>query len=236
MGHAAEIATVLAWHAALNAGDVDGLLALSSEDIEVGGPRGASRGGHVLRDWVARAGICMQPGRLYRRDTAVVVAERAQWRSEGGQLAEPQDAACVFGVHAGLVTSVFRYPDVAAALAAAGLRRFGRNGIVGGVGRRARLQPSRRRRQARHQARLRRRLRRGAARRPADLRARALARAGRAEAAADEPVDVVLVGADASTDVEAVLERWRAAHRPGRRHLAADPQTRPAGLRRSDAS
>jgi len=43
----------------------------------------------------------------------------------------------------------------------------------------------------------------------ADLRARALAKAGRDEAADDEPVDVVLIGADASTHVEEVLERWR---------------------------
>jgi hypothetical protein len=43
----------------------------------------------------------------------------------------------------------------------------------------------------------------------ADLRARALARAGRAEAAADELMDVVLVGADATTDVENVLKTWR---------------------------
>jgi hypothetical protein len=41
------------------------------------------------------------------------------------------------------------------------------------------------------------------------LRARALDKAGRAEAAADEPVDVVLVGADASTRVETVLAKWR---------------------------
>jgi Protein of unknown function (DUF3052) len=42
-----------------------------------------------------------------------------------------------------------------------------------------------------------------------DLRARALAKAGREEAAGDEPVDVVLVGADATTQVETVLEQWR---------------------------
>ena len=41
------------------------------------------------------------------------------------------------------------------------------------------------------------------------LRERALDRAGRPAATDDEPVDVVLVGADASTDVEAVLTRWR---------------------------
>jgi hypothetical protein len=44
---------------------------------------------------------------------------------------------------------------------------------------------------------------------PEDLKARILARAGRDEARPAEPVDVVLVGADASTDVEAVLKRWR---------------------------
>jgi hypothetical protein len=42
------------------------------------------------------------------------------------------------------------------------------------------------------------------------LRARALDKAGRDQAGADEPVDVVLIGADASTDIEAVLKRWRA--------------------------
>ena len=44
---------------------------------------------------------------------------------------------------------------------------------------------------------------------PPDLRAQALERAGREIASADEPVDVVLVGADASTDVHAVLTAWR---------------------------
>jgi hypothetical protein len=43
-----------------------------------------------------------------------------------------------------------------------------------------------------------------------DLRARAMARSGRDSAVAnDEPVDVVLIGADASTDVTAVLRTWR---------------------------
>jgi len=44
---------------------------------------------------------------------------------------------------------------------------------------------------------------------PDDLQIRALARAGRDAAQPDEPVDVVLVGADVSTDAEAVLKRWR---------------------------
>jgi DUF3052 family protein len=43
----------------------------------------------------------------------------------------------------------------------------------------------------------------------APLRSQALAHAGREAAAPDEPVDVVLIGADASTDVVEVLRTWR---------------------------
>ena len=48
-----EIATVLAWHDALNASDIDTLLALSSDDIEVGDAHGAGQGHAALRDWAA---------------------------------------------------------------------------------------------------------------------------------------------------------------------------------------
>jgi hypothetical protein len=112
---------VVAWHAALNAPDLDALLALSSTDVEVGGPRGSGRGADLLRDWVARAGIHMQPARLFARAGSVVVEETARWRDENGQLTAPQPAACTFAVSDGQVVSVFRYPDLASALAAAGL-------------------------------------------------------------------------------------------------------------------
>jgi hypothetical protein len=42
-----------------------------------------------------------------------------------------------------------------------------------------------------------------------DLRQRALDKAGRAAATSGEPLDVVLVGADASTDIVSVLSHWR---------------------------
>jgi hypothetical protein len=42
-----------------------------------------------------------------------------------------------------------------------------------------------------------------------ELHAQALERTGRDPADSDEPVDVVLVGADTTTDVHAVLSTWR---------------------------
>ncbi len=117
-----EIATIAAWHAALNAGDVERLVALSSDDVEVGGPRGSGCGADLLRDWAGRAGIQLEPRRTFWRAGTVVVEQRARWRSaEDGQMGEAQDVASLFRVRDGRVTAVVRYPDLAAALAAAGL-------------------------------------------------------------------------------------------------------------------
>ena len=79
-----DIEAVLAWHVALNRSDIDGLLALSTPDVEVGGPRGAGRGSELLRDWTTRARIRMEPGRIVTGGGAVVVEQSAQWKTADG--------------------------------------------------------------------------------------------------------------------------------------------------------
>jgi ketosteroid isomerase-like protein len=114
-----EIQTVIAWHDALNDGDVERLVALSHPEIEVGGPRGSAHGAQILREWVDRANIRLEPGRKFYEANTVVVEEGAEWQS-----AEPgnvQRVASVFVVNNGLVTSVVRYPDLESALRAANL-------------------------------------------------------------------------------------------------------------------
>jgi hypothetical protein len=69
-------AVVLAWHAALNAGDVEAVIGLSAAEIEVGGPRGTARGVDVVREWVARAGIRLEPGRMYGSGAGPLVVEQ----------------------------------------------------------------------------------------------------------------------------------------------------------------
>ena len=114
-----EIQTVIAWHDALNDGDVERLVALSHPEVEVGGPRGSAHGAQILREWVDRANIRLEPGRTFHEANTVVVDQGAEWQS-----AEPgtvQRVASVFVVNNGLVTSVVRYPDLASALRAANL-------------------------------------------------------------------------------------------------------------------
>jgi uncharacterized protein YbjT (DUF2867 family) len=115
----AEIQIVTAWHDALNNDDVERLVALSHPDVEVGGPRGSAHGVQILREWVDRANIRLEPGCTFGEAGTVVVEQAAEWQS-----AEPggiKTVATVFVVSDGLVTSVVRYPDLASALRAANL-------------------------------------------------------------------------------------------------------------------
>ena len=117
-----EITAVLAWHEALNAGEAERLLTLSSEDVEVGGPRGTGRGHGLLREWMERARIRLEVDRIFHRPGAVVVRQRARWDLPEVDPTGPVDlVASVFRVHDGLVAGIVRYPDLTAALAAAGL-------------------------------------------------------------------------------------------------------------------
>ena len=108
-----EIATVLAWHDALSNGDIDTLLALSSEDIEIGDAHGAAQGHAALREWAQRSAATIEVGDIYYHDGVVVVAERITSKS-----GDVDTAASAFRVVHDHVTAVFRHDDLAAALAA----------------------------------------------------------------------------------------------------------------------
>jgi ketosteroid isomerase-like protein len=117
-----EVQTVVAWHDALNDGDVERLVGLSHPDVGVGGPRGTSQGAHILREWVDRANIHLEPGRIFHEADTVVVEQAAAWTSaETGETTPAQTVASAFVVHDGVVTTVVRYPDLAEALMAVDL-------------------------------------------------------------------------------------------------------------------
>jgi len=107
-----EIATVLAWHDALNEQDFDTLVALSSDDIEVGDAKGAAQGHAALLEWARSVGVRAEPGRMYVHDGVVVVEQ--QVISEAGSTT----SAAAFRVVRDHITSVFRHDDLASALAA----------------------------------------------------------------------------------------------------------------------
>jgi hypothetical protein len=103
-----EIATVLAWHDALNAKDLATLVDLSSDDIEIGDAHGAAQGLEALQTWAQSVSEPVTVGRMYVNDDGVVVVEQ-------------NTGASAFRVVHDQVTAVFRHPDLATALAATDL-------------------------------------------------------------------------------------------------------------------
>ena len=112
---------VRAWHDAVNRGDADELVALSRDDIEIGGPRASATGSAVLRDWVARAGIHLEPRRWFSGPGTLVVEQAATWRTPEGGVTEPDTIASSFQVEEGLVSRMVRFGSLEDALAATGL-------------------------------------------------------------------------------------------------------------------
>ncbi|HEX5144003.1 MAG TPA: nuclear transport factor 2 family protein [Mycobacterium sp.] len=107
-----EIATVLAWYDAVNSRDVETLEKVSSDDIEIGDAHGAVQGLTALHNWVQGLTDGVTVGRMYVHD-GVVVAEQT--------LSDGTNDASAFRVVHDHVTSVFRHPDLASALAATDL-------------------------------------------------------------------------------------------------------------------
>ncbi len=106
------------WHDAVNAGNVRRALVLCAPDVEVGGPRGTARGTEVMRVWLTRSGIELEPQEpLVERDGRIVVRELARWRSPDAPAAvptlEPAVTWVVFEVSDGLIRSVHRYESAA---------------------------------------------------------------------------------------------------------------------------
>ena len=112
------------WHAAVNAGVTDAALALTTPDVELGGPRGTARGHDALRRWIGTAGINLRLSMSFARSGTVVVEQRARWRSpDTGELGDEEHVGSVFTVRDGLIERIVRYPDLDAALAAGGLEQ-----------------------------------------------------------------------------------------------------------------
>ncbi|CAA9427534.1 MAG: hypothetical protein AVDCRST_MAG37-291 [uncultured Rubrobacteraceae bacterium] len=117
-----ELRTVQAWHEALNSGDADRVTALSRPNVEVGGPRGAGHGTGLLREWVSRANIRLEPRRVFQEADTMVVEQKAEWRSaDTRQTTGSQTVASVFVVQENKIAKVLRYDDLASALRAANL-------------------------------------------------------------------------------------------------------------------
>jgi ketosteroid isomerase-like protein len=117
------------WLAAVNAGDVEGALALTAPDVTIVGPRGTARGHEVLRAWMGHAGATFTTRETFAAGDVVVVAQHGVWRdAETAEIRGEADVATRFHVSGGRVAEMERYDELHAALGAAGLTEGDRQG------------------------------------------------------------------------------------------------------------
>ena len=116
-----QFEVVRAWHEAVNRGDADALVALCHDDIEIGGPRGSARGSAVLRDWLDRADIQLEPRRWFASPGELVVEQVASWRGPDGAVTNPEIVASSFRVENGRVRRTIRHGSLPEALAESAL-------------------------------------------------------------------------------------------------------------------
>lgn len=113
MSSATEV--VQAWHDAVNRHDIDAALSCCHPDVVVGGPRGDGEGHDLMRAWLQRSGIGLEPQQeLTEQEGRVVVHELAQWRTtQNAPAAAPTQAPAetwvVFEVTDALIGAVRRY-------------------------------------------------------------------------------------------------------------------------------
>ena len=97
----------------MSAGDIEAAVALCSDDVAVQGPRGVGHGHDLVRGWLTRSGIRLEPQEeLVGSDGRFVVREVARWTTTNapdGAPLEPTETWCVFHVGDGKVTSIARF-------------------------------------------------------------------------------------------------------------------------------
>ncbi|MGH3906692.1 MAG: nuclear transport factor 2 family protein [Pseudonocardiaceae bacterium] len=117
-----SLAVVEEWLDAVNRGDGQRAEDLSTEDVEIVGPRGSVRGRQVLSEWMTRAGFSAEALRWFcGADGGVVVEQNARWTGETGAERGRAVVASQFIVEGARVARYARHDDLRHALSAAGL-------------------------------------------------------------------------------------------------------------------
>jgi hypothetical protein len=117
-----DLTPVQQFHEHLNNGRAAEVMALATQDVAIGGPRGSGHGQQLLFEWVGHASITMQPMRWFARGNVVVVEQMAEWRApNGSDGASSQRLATAFTVQEGKIAGIYRYGNIGEALTTSGL-------------------------------------------------------------------------------------------------------------------
>ena len=113
---------VMTFHDHFNAGRVDDVLALATDDVAVGGARGRGQGRDLLNEWIGRKTTTLTPQRWFGHDDLVVVEELVEWRTrQDDTVTDSTVWGIAFRVDNGKIAAVSRYANIGEAITSSGL-------------------------------------------------------------------------------------------------------------------
>lgn len=114
--------TVQTFHDHFNAGRVDDVLAMATDDVTIGGARGRGQGRELLDEWVRRKMTTLTPQRWFIKGDLVVIEELVEWRRrESGDVTDSTRWGMAFTVQDGKIAAIGRYADVGEAVTSSGM-------------------------------------------------------------------------------------------------------------------
>ena len=114
--------TVLTFHDHFNAGRVDDVLAMATDDVAVGGARGRGQGRELLNEWIGRKTTTLTPQRWFGRDSLIVIEELVEWRTRGDDTVTDSTLwGMTFTVEDGKIAGIARYANIGEAITSSGL-------------------------------------------------------------------------------------------------------------------
>jgi hypothetical protein len=114
--------TVMTFHDHFNAGRIDDVLAMATDDVAVGGARGRGEGRELLNEWIGRKTTTLTPQRWFGRDDLVVVEELVEWRTRRDDTVTDSTVwGIAFRVENGKIAGISRYANLGEAITSSGL-------------------------------------------------------------------------------------------------------------------
>ena len=114
--------TVQNFHDHFNAGRVDDVLAMATDDVAIGGARGRGQGRDLLNEWVRRKTTTLTPQRWFLKDRTVVIEELVEWRNqESNMVTDSTRWGMAFTVRDGKIAGIGRYADIGEAVTSSGM-------------------------------------------------------------------------------------------------------------------
>jgi hypothetical protein len=113
---------ILTFHDHFNAGRVEDVLAMATDDVAVGGARGRGQGRELLNEWIGRKTTTLTPRRWFGRDDLVVVEELVEWRTRRDDTVTDSTVwGIAFRVEDGKIAGISRYANIGEAITSSGL-------------------------------------------------------------------------------------------------------------------